>query len=629
MASAAPRHTRVSSVLRPRARARAALLAVLAVAGAVAASALVEGTKSAAPVAAPLLVRVAPTGDDRCSRGTGSVPCRTLNRAYAVARPGDTVLVAPGTYPPQQIFRGSQSQRGPSVITFRCRVPHTCTIVGDLTLGANNGSESGNPPSYVAFDGLDVKNGTISGTHNQNTPSPTHITFRNGHVYAWGDRGSLILFSDVDRFTLRNYEIGPGCCGGGTGGDGIELGVLRPGSNNSRVLFDRIDVHDLYDTCRAATPRILARYGACSGTGNGDRPRSGDHVDGLQIYGARGFTMIDSRVSNIGASGSATGQGLFMQQANGGTFANVLIENNFFGAVAPGNNNVSMSGPCSSSGLDRCGSWTGYLHVFYNTIQGNLRLYGDGESGIFAAGTPIVVAGNIIGSLASSHGNSCSIVVSDGSTYTPTYAHNLNGNRRCGPTDLVGKPTYVDPDPSAPDLHLRPGSRGLARGSVALHPATDIDGRRRPVRWPPDVGAAQLETALVVPGKAIGAARLGMDAATLARLHGRPRSVRRGAAPLSSVASYRARGGGLEVGFDRAGRAVRLTTSSRYYATAGGVGPGATLPATRFRKALCAGRKTLVARAPGLVLEARTVGRDATVVRLSVAARGFGACAGR
>ena len=102
-------------------------------------------------------------------RGDLTKPCLSLSRAYAIAAPGDVVQVAAGSYVSQTITKGSQSQAGPA-ITFQCVSVHACTTAG-IDLGQNNGSLSGDAPSYLTFDGIDVRG--------QSTPSTTRTPTRS------------------------------------------------------------------------------------------------------------------------------------------------------------------------------------------------------------------------------------------------------------------------------------------------------------------------------------------------------------------------------------------------------------------------------------------------------------------
>ena len=565
---------------------------------------------------APPALRVAPGGSDSCTRG-GSTACETLSRALSQAQPGDVVEVAAGTYPKQRVL-ASKNRSGPAV-TFRCARAHAC-VLGGLVLGQNSGSPSGDAPGYVTFDGLDV-HGSVGTAYNQNSdPAPTRITIANSHIWSLDSDGSGILAQSVDHFTLRDVEIGPRCCGGNdAGADGIEFGVPREGAPSpSNIVLSRVYIHDLFDSCSHVPTSITAKYGGCSGTGYGDGCSSCDHVDGIQVFGAHGFLMDSSRIYNVN-SGYAVGQGLFMQEANGGSFSDVTIQNSMFGDTP--NNDVSMSGPGE-------GSWSGYVHVYYNTIQGNLRLYGSPGSQIFRPGTSIVVAGNIVGNLGSSNNNSCSLTLSDGSRYTPTYRNNLAANQTCGSSDIRGAATFVDGNRQAPNLHLARSSAGIGRGAVDLHPAVDIDGKLRPLRVSPDIGASQHENALVAPRRSLGSIRIGMQEQAIAELYGTGRPLKVTGERLKDGKRYRGQGGWLDVAFDAAGRAVRLATGSSYYSTRDGIGPGSTVPAGRVRKLTCGGTRTqaLSLKATPLELAGAVGAASVRVTKIVVSAPGYGAC---
>jgi hypothetical protein len=422
-------------------------------------------------------VYVAAGGNDStCARGDSSRPCATFGRAYALAQPGDTILVAGGDYPAQTVLKGSQSQSGP-VISFRCAAGATCRVNGTLALGENNGSLSGDTPSYLSFDGIDV-HGVLRTYYNQNTdPQPSHISFLNAHVWNLTNSGHLLEFVDDDSVLVQNVDIGPGCCNG----DGLDFTIARPGAPSpSNVTVDGVTIHDYFDSCSHVPSSITSQYGACSGTGYGDNPSGGyDHVDGSQWFGGRNVVWKNSRIYDINA-GYPVGQGLFMQPANGGSFANITVENSMFGSTP--NNDVSFSGPGT-------GAFSGYLRLLYNTVQGNLRLYGDTGDEVFEAGTAIDVVGNIVTTIGSSNNNGCSIYETGGTLYTPNYSHNLFGNQTCGSSDIHGSATFVNASPTGPDLDLAPGSLGIDQADPADYPSTDIHGTARPLGNAPDIGA--------------------------------------------------------------------------------------------------------------------------------------------
>jgi hypothetical protein len=161
-----------------------------------------------------------------------------------------------------------------------------------------------------------------------------------------------------------------------------------------------------------------------------------------------------------------------------------------------------------------------------------------------------------------------------------------------------------------------------------LHPAKDIDGLVRPLRVPSDLGASQNETALVVPGAAIGAARIGMDTAAVAARYGRPQVSTRGSGAVARTERYRAHGGWLDIGYGSSGRVVRLVTTSEYYSTAAGVGPGAVVRAGLLRPSPCSKSKLdATLRGTSVEVRASVAGSSAHVTRVGVAARGYSACA--
>lgn len=421
------------------------------------------GTTTTAGGTGGATVFLSPTGSDG---GTCSAddPCLTFARAYLAARPGDTVQVAPGTYGRQTIVKGSQSQAGPSIV-FACAGGGTCTV-GDLTLGDNDGSADGDAPSYLTFDRIDVAGGSIYTYYNANgDPVPSHLLYENAHVSCTSDCSGLVKTNSYSDFELENVELGPACCDG----DGVEIGLPRNGAATpSNVVLDRVYIHDIYDSCTL----MPASLGPCSGTGYESGCGSCDHVDGVQVYGANGFTMTRSRVYAINPGGDV-GQGLFLQSANGGVFSDILVENDLFDATP--DNDVSISGPGD-------GVVHGKVQILYNTIRHNLELYGDQAGGRpFASGTQVVVAGNVIEDLSSSHGNSCGVQAADGSLLSILYVDNLVGNQACGPTDTVGSAVFVSTDPRAPDLHLAPdATAAIDRGESTWCPADDVDGQKRP-----------------------------------------------------------------------------------------------------------------------------------------------------
>ena len=86
-------------------------------------------------------VALSPTGNDStCVRGDLSKPCQRFQRAYDVAQAGDTISVAPGTYPADTPSRdASEIYGGSKAVTFTCASTEKVTTnAGFLQVFADN-----------------------------------------------------------------------------------------------------------------------------------------------------------------------------------------------------------------------------------------------------------------------------------------------------------------------------------------------------------------------------------------------------------------------------------------------------------------------------------------------------------
>jgi hypothetical protein len=83
----------------------AASLAAVSAAGVAMALLLVKGDarKPQRPSPSPHTLYLAPSGSDAGTCAGAQAPCASFDRAYRVARPGDVVVLAGGSYPGQTI----------------------------------------------------------------------------------------------------------------------------------------------------------------------------------------------------------------------------------------------------------------------------------------------------------------------------------------------------------------------------------------------------------------------------------------------------------------------------------------------------------------------------------------------
>jgi Right handed beta helix region len=210
-----------------------------------------SGAAISASRATAVTLSVSPQGDDRtCARGS-QVSCATFDRAYAIARLGDTVAIAAGSYAAQRITRkqGKTGSTDQADVVFEPRRGASVTVQGLEVDGASHltlrGIRDGRNPQGsfnlmnagdVTWDGLDAANFYVDGSNN--------VTIRGGD---WGP------------CTV------PGPC------SNSKLDV-ETGSN---VLVENARFHDY---------RIVAG--------------SGEHFECLIIFGGRNITLSNNRFEN-------------------------------------------------------------------------------------------------------------------------------------------------------------------------------------------------------------------------------------------------------------------------------------------------------------------------------------------
>lgn len=352
-----------------------------------------------------------PTTTTQPTTTTTPVGNINLGQIYLSAAPGSVVVIPCGTYDDQQI---EGQNVGP--VTFRALTAH-CVTIGGLELGTNNGSSSGNEPSNLTMDGIDV-HGTIFGDYDTG-PQSTGFVFENAKVSDTSNAGGagLYLYS-LKNSTIRNVEVGPICCNA----DGIDMAIPREGAPSpDGIVLDNVNVHDVYDSCTIMAKALPGV--ACSGLGFEDPAcNQCSHVDGTQWYGGLNSTIENSTFTRINPGGN-TAQGIFFAQANGGLASNLTLTGNTLGATA--NNDVSISGPGRS--------WvSGFVNISGNHVDGNIRLYGDSLADApFAPGVKITVTGNTANVYQTTLNNGCDLILGDGSQITPVYSGNVFGNGQC------------------------------------------------------------------------------------------------------------------------------------------------------------------------------------------------------
>jgi hypothetical protein len=434
----------------------------------------------------------------------------------------------------------------------------------------------------LTFNGLDFDAEINIPSNTGPSDNPSSITFENGRYdhnrgFPSGETGFNV---NGNYITFRNIEVGPICCDD----DAMDIAGYPSGVSYG-VTMDNMYMHDIVTSCSQLS--ALASWPACPSEST---PHNGNHVDCVQTLGMGNWTVENSRVLNCPGGGGANFQQGVLRPNN--TYFDVLFENN---VVDTENFGMGCGGSCITTygnqyafkatvppGYPNSGTKS-YYKLLYNTIQVSA-----GGSDMQPGGDYEMV-GNIMGGL---DYRGCVLPVyssteSQGATWSVA-DYNMFGDGNAAQCNKYGKgnsngtPSYVDR--AHGNWQLVPGSAGIARGGIGLQPRRDLEGRLRPVRYPADVGAYVSESAAIsFDNGRLGGLRLGMSRAAVLASYGNPASVRnaRHRAGVLAVARYVRHGGSVWVTYGRRLTVVSLATSSRYFTTPTGLGPGTPLSVLR------------------------------------------------
>lgn len=220
------------------------------------------------------------TGGSDANPCTRARPCRSFNRAYVRAGPGDIVQVAGGSYPGQRIS-ATPLARGPRIV-FR-RAPRALVVLGSLRVTRG---------SYIEFRGFKV----IADTYND--PGARRITYRGMRMRQFFIRGA-------DYISYISSRVGPNASN-----DGMNWITAAYQTNNgaSHVLLDRVRIHGFV------------------------KHNPGAHVDCIGIDDVTWLTIRRSRFWNCEHFTLIFGKDISSNRAA----RNVLLENNFFDCCVSG-----------------------------------------------------------------------------------------------------------------------------------------------------------------------------------------------------------------------------------------------------------------------------------------------------
>jgi hypothetical protein len=370
-------------------------------------------TAAPAPLAGPPPLAISLSGSD-----TGSCselqPCATFDRAYRVAQPGQTVLIAAGSYSTQEIDVDPAKANATAPVVFRPAAGAAVEIAGDLLiLGA----------SELEFQGLRLREYAVVPSTRDVVDSTTqyarNVTFRDVSAkvfYLRAAREIRILGGDIGGYSYAEFSATP------------TIGSYAGQPPSEDVLIERVLFHDMIR--------------------GGDRS---DHAECLFIQNVDGLVIRSSRFRTCPIFG------IFSQAVGNPMNArNVTIENNWIGHPRDGGN--SAIDIDSRVGQSPPQHWL----IRNNSLAGSLLL--DGEAGY----SGVVIEANL-----GPNSSAASCRVDPG----VVYRRNLWTAVRCDPSDRIAALPYVDPQGFDFHLLRGSPAAGLAEPGQAPRTDIDGDIR--------------------------------------------------------------------------------------------------------------------------------------------------------
>jgi hypothetical protein len=421
-------------------------------------------------------VYVSPQGSDK-ARCTKSAPCKSFDRGYVVARPGQTILLAAGTYPSQTVKVDPTKVNARSNVVFRPAPGATVTIAGDLAMLGSHATFLGSAAPY------DFKLRKLTNIATRGPTTSNHVEFVNLHGETFtigpnrditvkgGDWGPSVACHARGSTTPRSGWCPAGSIYSKTGNTGsagsYENGIGPDGTIKNQwprnIVLDGVTIHD-------QNSLDLARL----------------HSGGLFIISGRGITIRNSKfLRNVVYQIQI--QDFTNKSCCGMSFGpvrDVVIENNWFGQPVtglndPGGDTAGDRQP--ELQLDPRGGrcWSNWL-IRFNSFHRMPALGFDAQ--------PCFDNVRVIGNVGQHPGLQCFAGAKG-----LTWAYNAWVGGQCGPSDVaLTTLPYVSDTVGHEDYHLTGGpAQGLVTATAPDFSLTrDIEGRPRPA-GARDAGANQ------------------------------------------------------------------------------------------------------------------------------------------
>ena len=393
----------------------------------------------------PAAVFVAPTGND-ANLCTQAAPCKSLDRAYAVAQPGQTVDVAGGSYPGQSIkWRPGRDQAAQVVFRPTGKV----TIEGDLRVYASGvhiaGQATGSITSWRSRSYSIVVTRDMAVLGDSAAQHPHNVTLEGI------DGGSLGTYTS-ENVVVRDIDAGPvvlSACNRPESkiGPNVDAELFTP----RNITWERVVVHGMDRDASAA--------------------QAGCHYGGLFIVSVSGLTIRESVFSeNIVYN-------IQVQNYVGTPASNVTIQNSWFGCpvLAVYESASKICNGQASIQFNASSTFSDWL-IRYNSFSGSDAIHAGGGRASFSNA-------RFVGNAGKRPGNDIC------GRAGVTYSRNAWIGATCGATDTSITNPFVSVEPGQEDLRLVAGSGAIDAGDPSNTPSSDIDGQGRPQGSAPDAGA--------------------------------------------------------------------------------------------------------------------------------------------
>jgi hypothetical protein len=389
---------------------------------------------------------VSPSGND-ANPGTQASPFQQIRAAVAVVQPGDTVLVADGSYLGFDVSSVNGAAGQPITIQAQGQ---NALVTATTDRPDNRDNIFITYSSYVLIDGLNSSNGPRSGCRIDNSPN---ITVQNG---TFGSNATWGIFTDFSNQTLlQNNE----CFESGT-----QHGIyVSNSSQNPVVRLNRCHdnagcgIHMNGDLSQGGTGLITgALVEQNTIWNNGTQGGSGINMDGVQSS-----TVVDNLLYQNHASGISA----FQTDGAAGP-SNVLIYNNTIDQASDGRAALNIS--------STAGPLTVADNIFYDEDAGKYAIC----FGAAADATNTASDYNILGGAAT-------ISNDGGNTLFSLSQWQSQGYETHSFTSTLGA-LFVSS--TSGNYQLAAGSPAIGAGEILAAVTTDIAGTPRPASVAYDIG---------------------------------------------------------------------------------------------------------------------------------------------